>query len=100
MRVLLIVEEDVRFQCFQNPSFVHAAEEVGFIDGDVPAAQGVDDPAVGRGTAGGDDGGFEEAIVSWIALFSFIFKCPQISQFAEEITQGPGGNGVLSVGGF
>ena len=81
MWMLLIIKENMRFQRFQNPTFIHAAEKMGFIDGDIPTAQGVDHPAVCRGTAGGDDGSFEKTLVTWITFFAFIFQCPQVTEF-------------------
>ena len=68
MRVLLIVKENVRFQRFQYSALIHTAKEMGFINGDIPAAEHVDHPTVRRGTAGGDDGSFEKTFVIWIYL--------------------------------
>ena len=100
MRMLLIVKENVRFQRFQYSAFIHAAEEMGFVNSDVPAAQGMDHPAVRRGTAGGNDGSFEKTLVIWITFLPFIFQIPQIAEFTEKIAQGAGGDGSFRVGGF
>ena len=48
--MFLVIEKDVRFQRFQNAPFIHAAKKMGLINGDVPAAQSVDDSAVRRRT--------------------------------------------------
>ena len=74
MRMLLIVKENMRLQSFQYSALIHAAQEMGFVNGDVPAAQGMDHPAVGGGTAGGDNGSFQKTFVSGIAFFFFIFQ--------------------------
>ena len=83
MRMLLIVKENMGLQRFQYSALIHAAEEMGFIHGNVPAAERVDHPAVSRGTAGGNDGSFEKTLVIWIALLPFIFQIPQIAELAE-----------------
>ena len=100
MRMLLIVKEDVRSQCFQYSAFIHAAEEMSFVNGDVPAAERVDHPAVSRGTAGGNNGGFKKTLVFRITFLPFIFQSPQIAEFAKKVAQGAGRDGSFRVSGF
>ena len=100
MRMLLIVKENMGLQSFQYSAFIHAAEEMGFVNGNVPAAERVDHPAVRRGTAGGNDGSFEKTLVFRITFLPFIFQIPQVAEFAEKIAQGTGGDGCFGIGGF
>ena len=100
MRMLLIVKENMGLQRFQYSAFIHAAQEMGFVNSDIPAAERMDHPAVRRGTAGGNNGSFEKTFILRVALFPFIFQSPQVTQFAEKIAQWAGGDGSFRIGGF
>ena len=83
--MLLVVEEDVRTQRLQNAPFVHAAQEMRLIDGDVPGTERVDDAFVRGCASGGDDGGLEKTAIVAVALFALVFQYAQIAKFAEQI---------------
>ncbi|MPM41193.1 hypothetical protein SDC9_87843 [bioreactor metagenome] len=53
----LVVEEEVGFELAQERAFFQAAEEHGFIDGDIPLHQRAYGALVRGGAAGGDQGG-------------------------------------------
>ena len=51
----LIIEEKVRFECFQHLRLIHSAQEESFVDLHAPAAQRRNDPLMRGRVAGSDD---------------------------------------------
>lgn len=96
MRIDLIVEENVRFQNCENASLVHAAEEEGLVNLDVPCAERGDDAFLcGRG-AGCDDCCFEMSFVARLVLFPFVLQVAELGELGEEVCEGTGECGIAA----
>ena len=100
MGMLLIVEENVRAQSFQDASFVHAAKEMGFVDRDIPGAQGVDDALMGGRAAGCHDGGLQETAIIAVLFLPFVLQRTEVAKLLEQIAKWSRGNGGLGLLGF
>lgn len=100
MGMPLVVEEDVRAQGFQDASFVHAAEKMGFVDSDVPGAQCIDDALVGWCAAGRHNGGLQETSVIAVLFLPFVFQRAEVAEFLEEVSKRARGDGSLCLLGF
>ena len=81
----LVIEEEVGLELAQEGALGQAAEEHGFVNGNVPAHQRADGAFVGRGTACGDQGGADAQ--RCLALLAGLL---QLVQGGQEGLEGAG----------
>ena len=87
MRMLLIVEKDVRSQDRTYPSLTHSSQEMSLIHGNVPAPKRSNNPPMRRSAPGGHNGRFEESFIIAIQLLMFVPEFTQIPELAKKVAK-------------